>query len=130
LGRPRRRAAADWPKPAKGEKVFLVLEGQIEATVVGDLLVALGASVTRARLKDAMAIASAAANFGHPFTSLLADRTSVEAGATRLLPLLKGSGHAPHAVVIVDPAERNDIPRLREEGFDAYLFAQCGRCRF
>jgi hypothetical protein len=57
---------ADWPKPAMGEKVLLALEGPIEAALVGDLLVTLGASVARATLKDAERIAAALSTVGSP----------------------------------------------------------------
>jgi hypothetical protein len=65
-----------WPKPAVGEKVLLVLNGAVKAGLFSDLIVAMGASVARARLKDAERIA--AAN-GCPFTALLTDRAGVEA---------------------------------------------------
>ncbi len=114
----------DWPKPRQREKVLLVLEGAIEATLVGELLIGMGASVARARLKDALRLAEGAAASGVPFTALLTDRAAVEAGASRLLSELRREGHARHparAVVIVDPAERGDIPAFRAEGFNGYL---------
>jgi PAS domain S-box-containing protein len=113
-----------WPKPASGEKVLLVLDGAIEAALVSDLLVAMGAAVARARLKDAEAIAEAAASSGIPFTALLTDRSSIAAGAARLLPQLRHRGdesEGVRAVVIVDPAERGDIPSFRAAGFNGYL---------
>jgi PAS domain S-box-containing protein len=111
-----------WPKPAAGEKVLLVLDGAIEAALVGDLLVAMGASVVRARLKDAEAIAETAAASGLPFTALLTDRASVAAGAARLLiQLRRDESEGARAVVIVDPAERGDIPSFRAQGFNGYL---------
>jgi PAS domain S-box-containing protein len=115
---------AGWPKPAAGEKVLLVLDGAIEASLVGDLLVAMGASVARVRLKDAECIATGAAATGVPFTGLLTDRAAVEAGASRLLTLLspeRSARHPQRAVVIIDPAERGDIPSFREQGFNFYL---------
>jgi len=107
-----------WPQPEAGEKVLLVLEGAIEAALVGDLLVGMGASVARARLKDARRIAAGAAANGVPFTALLTDSAAIEAGAARLLSELR---HPARAVVIVDPAERGDLPSFRAEGFDFYL---------
>ena len=107
-----------WPQPEAGEKVLLVLEGAIEAALVGDLLVGMGALVARARLKDARRIAAGAAANGVPFTALLTDSAAIEAGAARLLSELR---HPARAVVIVDPAERGDLPSFRAEGFDFYL---------
>jgi PAS domain S-box-containing protein len=107
-----------WPQPEAGEKVLLVLEGAIEAGLVGDLLVGMGASVARVRLKDARRIAAGAAANGVPFTALLTDSAAIEAGAARLLSELR---HPARAVVIVDPAERGDLPSFRAEGFDFYL---------
>ena len=107
-----------WPQPEAGEKVLLVLEGAIEAALVGDLLVGMGASVARVRLKDARRIAAGAAANGVPFTALLTDSAAIEAGAARLLSELR---HPARAVVIVDPAERGDLPSFRAEGFDFYL---------
>jgi PAS domain S-box-containing protein len=115
---------AGWPKPPSGEKVLLVLEGAIEASLVGDLLVAMGAAVARVRLKDADRIAAGAAATGVPFTALLTDRAAVEAGAARLLTQLspdRAAHHRQRAVVIIDPAERSDIPSFRERGFNFYL---------
>jgi PAS domain S-box-containing protein len=115
---------AGWPKPPSGEKVLLVLEGAIEASLVGDLLVAMGAAVARVRLKDAERIASGAAATGVPFTALLTDQAAVEAGAARLLTMLSPERNArlpQRAVVIIDPAERGDIPSFRAKGFNFYL---------
>jgi signal transduction histidine kinase/CheY-like chemotaxis protein len=113
-----------WPKPAAGEKVLLVLDGAIEASLIGDLLVAMGAAVVSVRLKDAERIARGAAATGVPFTSLLTDRNAVQAGAARLIGLLSPERYArrrQRAVVLIDPAERGDIPSFRAEGFDFYL---------
>ncbi len=115
---------ASWPKPAAGEKVLLVLEGAIEAGLISDLLVALGAAVVRVRLKDAESIASGAAANGVPFTALLTDGAAVAAGAARLISLLapeRGKGVQRRAIVIIDPSERGDIPGFRAEGFNSYL---------
>ncbi|HMK42299.1 MAG TPA: ATP-binding protein [Methyloceanibacter sp.] len=115
---------ASWPKPPAGEKVLLVLEGTIEAAVVSDLLVAMGAAVARVKLKDAERIAQGAAMSGHPFTAVLTDRAAIAAGAARLLPQLRRAGNEsdpPRAVVIVDPVERGDIPSFRAAGFNGYL---------
>jgi len=113
-----------WPKPAEREKVLVVLEGAVEANLICDLLVAMGAAVARVRLKDAERIAAGAAATAVPFTSLLSDRSAVQAGAARLIGLLKPDRtvhRAPRAVVLIDPAERGDIPSFRAEGFDFYL---------
>jgi signal transduction histidine kinase/CheY-like chemotaxis protein len=115
---------ASWPKPADREKVLVVLEGAVEAGLLSDLLVAMGASVARVRLKDAERVAAGAAATGVPFTALLTDRRTVQAGAARLIGLLKRNPtvqRAPRAVVLIDPAERGDIPSLRADGFDFYL---------
>jgi CheY-like chemotaxis protein len=113
-----------WPKPANREKVLVVLEGAVEASLICDLLVAMGAAVARVRLKDAERIAAGAAATAVPFTSLLTDRSAVQAGAARLIGLLKPDRtvhRGPRAVVLIDPAERGDIPSFRGEGFDFYL---------
>ena len=115
---------AEWPRPQKGERVLIVLEGAIEAALVGDLLVAMGASVARVREKDAERVASDAAAKAMPFSALLTDKDNVNAGVGRLLPLLAvphGADRPPRAVVTVDPGERGDIPNLRAQGFNGYL---------
>jgi CheY-like chemotaxis protein len=115
---------ASWPKPMAGEKVLLVLEGAIESGLICDLLVAMGAAVARVRLKDAERIASSAAANGCPFTSLLTDRCGVQAGAARLIDLInpRGQPNRPkRAVVLIDPADRGDIPSFRADGFNFYL---------
>ncbi len=115
---------ASWPKPAAGEKILVVLGGAIEAGLICDLLVAMGAAVARVPLKDAERIAAGAATTGVPFTALLTDRNAVQAGAARLIGLL-GPGHdvnrPPRTVVLIDPAERGDIPSFRAESFNFYL---------
>jgi len=115
---------AEWPRPHDGERVLIVLEGAIEAALVGDLLVAMGASVARVREKDAERVASDAAAKGVPFSALLTDKDNVNAGVGRLLPLLAvphGADRPPGAVVTIDPGERGDIPNLRAQGFNGYL---------
>ncbi len=101
-----------------------MLDGIIEAALVSDLLVAMGAAVARVRLKDAERIAEGAAASGIPFTALLTDRASIAAGAARLLAQLRRGGDesdSTRAVIIVDPAERGDIPAFRAQGFNGYL---------
>jgi PAS domain S-box-containing protein len=113
-----------WPKPAAGEKVLLVLDGSIEAALIGDLLLAMGAAVARVRPKDAERIAAGAATAGVPFTALLTDRAGIAAGAARLLPQLRRErqeSEGIRAVVIIDPAERGEIPSFRAAGFNGYL---------
>jgi len=113
-----------WPKPRMGERVLLVLDGAIEAGLVGDLLAAMGASVTRVKAKDAERMAEEAVTAGTPFSALLTDKANAEASAVRLMPFLRGmasSGYAVRAVVIIDPSERGDIPRFRALGFNGYL---------
>lgn len=115
---------ASWPRPAAREKVLIVLEGPVEADLICDQLVAMGAAVARVRLKDAERVARAAATSGVPFTAVLTDRAAVQAGAKHLIPLLE-SGRNPQrpsrAVVLIDPAERSDIPSFRADGFNVYL---------
>jgi CheY-like chemotaxis protein len=103
--------------------VLLALEGVIEPTIVGDLLVAMGACLARAGANDAMRLASSAEVTGFPFTALLTDVAQAESAA-RLLASMRTrrvDGRLPRAVVILDPAERGEIPRLREQGFTGYL---------
>jgi PAS domain S-box-containing protein len=118
------KLGVSWPKPAVREKVLVVLEGAVEASLICDLLVAMGAAVARVRLKDAARIAAGAAATEVPFTALLTDRSAVQAGAARLIGLLKPDRtvhRPPRAVVLIDPAERGDIPSFRAEGFEFYL---------
>ena len=113
-----------WPKPLGRERILIVHEGVIEPALAGDLLVAMGASVVRARVKDGERLAVCAANTNAPFTALLADRAAVEAGAARLLTRLAQhhkKARPVRTVVVIDPAERGDIPSLRAQGFDFYL---------
>ena len=115
---------ASWPRPDAGEKVLLVLEGAMEASLICDQLVAMGASVARVRMKDAERVATGAAGTGVPFTALLVDRGAVAAGAARLIGLLataRGLGRQKRSAVIIDPSQRGDIPSFRAEGFDFYL---------
>ena len=118
------KLGASWPKPTVREKVLVVLEGAVEASLICDLLVAMGAAVARVRLKDAARVAAGAAATAVPFTALLTDRGAVQAGAARLIGLLKPDRtvhRPPRAVVLIDPAERGDIPSFRAEGFEFYL---------
>ena len=113
-----------WPKPQVGERVLILHEGAIEPALAGDLLVAMGAAVVRARVKDGERLAVCAANTNAPFTALLVDRAAVAAGAARLLTRLAQhhkKARPVRTVVVIDPAERGDIPSLRAQGFDFYL---------
>ncbi len=113
---------ADWPRPEAGAKVLLALDGEIESEMIGDLLAAVGGRIVRAGLKDALRIAPEVAGTHAALSALITDRAGVEQGAQRLISLLhKGGANIPRAVVIVDPSERGDIPRLREQGFNGYL---------
>ncbi len=113
---------AAWPKPHAGERVLMVLDGAIEAALAGDLLVAMGASVARVTAEEAPDVAGRAAEEGMPFTALLTDKANT-ADASRVIPLLRPcpDGRAPRAVVTIDPGQRGDIPRFREQGFNGYL---------
>lgn len=111
-----------WPRPAPGEKVLLVVEGAIEAGLISDLLVAMGAAVARVGLKDATRLADGAAATGCPFTVLLTDRAGVRAGAAGLIGQLAHASHPfRRAVVLIDPGDRGDIPSFRADGFGYYL---------
>ena len=76
---------ASWPKPPAGEKVLLVLDGTIEAAIVSDLLVAMGAAVARVKLKDAERIAEGAAMLGLPLHRA-SDRSGGHRGRRRAPP--------------------------------------------
>ena len=113
---------AEWPRPQKGEHVLIVLEGSIEAALVGDLLNCMGVSAVRAKAKDAARAVNDAARKGMPFTALLTDNSSFEAGADRLPSLVAAEGCAqPCAVIVIDPSERADMPLFRRHGFRGYL---------
>jgi PAS domain S-box-containing protein len=115
---------ADWPRPEAGARVLLALDGEIEGEMIGDLLVAVGARILRAGLKDALRIAPEVTTTRASLSALITDRAGVEQGAQRLLPLMRqgdASTRGSRALVIVDPSERSDIPWLREQGFDGYL---------
>ncbi len=115
---------ASWPKPPQGERVLIVHDGAIEPALAGDLLIAMGASVARARLEDAERLVARALEANEPFTALLADRAAVEAGAARLLSRLRAQvkpGQQIRGVVLIDPAERGTLTSLRTQGFDFYV---------
>ena len=82
----------------------------------------MGASVARVKAEEALRVARHAAEDGIPFTALLTDKANAVA-ASRVMPLLRAcpDGRAPRAVVTIDPGQRSDIPRFREEGFNGYL---------
>ena len=113
----------DWPRPSAHERVLLALDGLVEANLAGELLVAMGTRVTRTGADDAMRIASTVEATEFPFTGLLTDLA--HAGAARQLISSmhnrRGDGRPPRAVVILDPAERGEIPRLRAQGLTGYL---------
>lgn len=112
-----------WPRPKAQSRVLLVLNGAIEAELISDLIVAMGASVARVRLKDAERVAASAVASGRPFTALLTDRAAVQSGAARLIGLIEApfDAGALRASVLIDPADRADIPDFRAEGFPYYL---------
>jgi len=58
-----------------------------------------------------------------PFSALLTDKANADAGASRLISLLSPclDERKARAVVIIDPSERADIPRLRKQGINGYL---------
>ena len=116
---------ASWPRPDAGEKVLLVLEGAMEASLICDQLVAMGASVARVRLKDAERVASGAAAHRRSLHRA-ADGPGRGRGGGRAADRLcwrrrAGIGRQQRSAVIIDPSERGDIPSFRAEGFDFYL---------
>lgn len=115
---------ADWPRPKPRAKVLLVLTGAVQATPLAELLAAAGAECISASVADAERMVVRAAASGDPCTALLADRAAAADGGGRLLPLLRqamGGGANPSALVIIDPNERGELPRLRAQGFTGYL---------
>jgi PAS domain S-box-containing protein len=113
----------DWPRPAAHERVLLALNGMVEANLLGDLLAAMGTRVASMTAEDAVRLASTAEASDFPFTGLLTDLAHA-AEAWQLIGLMRsrtGDGRPPRAVVILDPAERGEIPELREQGFTGYL---------
>lgn len=118
------QVGAAWPKPPKNERVLIALEGSIEAALVGDLLLAMGVSVARIKAKDAAHAVEEAVSKGTPFTALLADASSFEAGANRLPALMDAAeqdGVQPRAVIVIDPSERAEMPKFRAAGYHGYL---------
>ena len=119
------RLGGTWPRPPAEERVLVVLDGAIEAELVGELLVAVGTRVARlAGTTEAERLAADAASKGMPFSALITDTANAGEAASRLLPHLRDNvakGRAPRAVVIIDPNERSDIPDLRAQGFNGYL---------
>jgi PAS domain S-box-containing protein len=112
----------DWPRPGARDRVLLALNGPVEAQVASELLVAMGARAGNANGEDAPRLAETAAATDFPFTALLTDLANVEAVRGLICSLGAPRGvDAPRAVVILDPAERSEIPRLREEGYTGYL---------
>ena len=118
---PSERVGDGWPRPKETERILVALDGSIEAALVGDLLLDMGASVVRAKANDAVRAVKDAARKGTPFTALLTDKTSFEAGADRLPALLAESCKRPRAVIVIDPSERADMPTFRACGFGGYL---------
>jgi CheY-like chemotaxis protein len=115
--------SAAWPRPMPGEKVLLVLDGAIEAALLAEMLVSVGAAVARVPLKHAEQILSEAAVSGSSFTTLIADRSAVKAGAGRLVERLATTSgrRVRRAAVLIDPADRAEIPEFRADGFNFYL---------
>jgi hypothetical protein len=63
----------DWPRPAAHERVLVALNGEVEANLVGELLVAVGTRVASTAAEDAVRLASTAKASDFPFTGLLTD---------------------------------------------------------
>ena len=113
----------DWPRPSAHERVLLALNGVVEANLVGELLVAMVTRVASTAAEDAVRLASTASATDFPFTGLLTDLAHASV-AKQLIGSMRnraGNGRPPRAVVILDPAERGEIPRLRDQGFTGYL---------
>ncbi|MGV1013564.1 MAG: ATP-binding protein [Methyloceanibacter sp.] len=120
----RQTIGCGWPKPRRKEKVLLALDSAIEGELTHDLLAALGVEVAHAALNDAPRFISDAVANGDPFTALLTGGADIDGGAAALLPLLRAQSNTRQdirAVVVIDPAERGDIPRFRAQGFTGYL---------
>jgi PAS domain S-box-containing protein len=113
----------DWPRPSAHERVLVTLDGLVEANLAGELLVALGTRVASTAAEDAVRFASTAEATDFPFTGLLTDlaHASVARQLIGSMRNRRGDGRPPRAVVILDSAERGEIPRLREQGFTGYL---------
>ncbi|MEM7191961.1 MAG: ATP-binding protein, partial [Pseudomonadota bacterium] len=113
----------NWPRPARDERILLVLDGDIEAGLAAKLAAAMGSAATCASLDDARCAAEQAAMQGAPYTVLLTDKPNADRGAHTLIPLLgiPKQEDGPRAVVLLDPSERRAYPALARKGFHAYI---------
>lgn len=117
----RRTIGEGWPRPKPGDRVLLASARSIAAAPVAELLAAAGAEFMLVPPEQAESAALGAEARGAPFTLLLADIEAIEHGARQALEAMRRGRTPSRAVVIVDPSERSEIPRLRAQGFGSYL---------
>ena len=110
-------------KPATGRRVLLVGDAGPETGAVEALLAAAGTETVRAGVQEASVEIWSAADRGASFDTVIA----ATRGDDNLSGLLdqardaRGRNRTLRTIVLIDPAQRGEISRLMEIGFDAYL---------
>ncbi len=115
------RIGDGWPRLKQGDKVLLVSASPIGTSLIAELLAAVGAEFMWVAPGDAESVVASAVAAKAPFTTLLTDADAIESGALCALAAMRRGLTPARAIVIVDPADRSDIPRLRSLGFASYL---------
>lgn len=112
-----------WQVP-QGRKVLLVNPGEENPGALESLLRRSDTETVRATIGDAAVEVWSAADRGAPFDTVIVDGHCSSDDLAGLLAQARdarGRNRSLRTMVLVDPAQRGEISRLMETGFDAYL---------
>ncbi len=110
------------PQGLAGQHILYVSPGKTEAAIVAMAVSAAGGtlSVTN-NIRRAKRELSEAAARGQPFDAVMFDERASSRAAGSMRRLIKDINPPPFSVVLVAPEARSRLPRLLDNGFDAYL---------
>ncbi len=112
--------AARWPSPAATSRVLLACDATIENTTMARTLSACGMGATCCSPAEAPDLLRAASNSDTPYTAVLTDQIH----SLGYLANLRGGPETTsptRLIVLINPAERSQLPQLKAQGVDAYL---------
>lgn len=109
--------------PAQGRKVLLVSRGEEEAGAVESLLTHSGTETVCVSAEEAVVEIWSAADRGAPFDTVIADTDRLPEMESLLSQArdARGTERTLRTIVLIDPAQRGEISKLKNIGFDAYL---------
>ncbi|MGD9866769.1 MAG: ATP-binding protein [Hyphomicrobiales bacterium] len=107
--------------PAARARHVLLMMPDIEGEALATLLRSAGATVTSCRPEHASVELWSAIEGGRPVDTIIADASLAEAARPVIITAAEARCAPVNAIVVIGPAGRGDIPRLKGLGYPSYL---------